>query len=298
MVKKLATRKAAARKIKSSSKSVGDDLDSYGVASMKMFDDPCGATLSETIYEGDMGYVNRFVSNFTLGVGATDTAAGLVIRPGVGVAATATAASSGSIMTFNYGDTVMPGAGYLNSVSTKFRCAGFCAIVTPIASPNNSTGTISVGNIPQSSIPQSSSFSADTVNLNLNEKLSSSQALIAPFQVKWQPGLFDDKYCGSVAVLSDDDTDRNALCIIMTGFPAGSGVNVRLVGIYEWTPIATTGIVIDSTAIKRSRCNLACVLRNLKRKSPTWWFELGRAAVGGYIQNGVMGAAAKSIKFL
>jgi len=298
MSRKALAKATVAKRAKRASPSNGDDLDSYGIAAMKMFDDPCGATISESVYEGDSGYLNRFVANFTVAAGAGETAGILVIRPGVGVACNVSAVAASTGLSISFVDTQMPGAGFLNTNSTKFRCAGFCAIVTPTASPNNATGTIGCGNLPCSSLPQGGAITAEQVLFNVNEKVSASQALIAPLQVKWQPGLFDDKYCPATGVTTDDDTDRNALVLAFTGFPAGSGVQVRLVGIYEWTPFPTIGISIDSTAIKRSRCNLACVLRNLKRKSPTWWLELGKAVGRGYIEAGISGAASRAIRYM
>lgn len=299
MAKKLMTKKTAAKKIRSmKGKEKGDDLDSYGLAALKMYDDPCGATLSETIYEGDQGFVNRFVSNFSFITGGGQTSGLCIVRPSIGVASLSAAATATDSQTVTYGDSVMPGAAFLNNNAGKIRCAGFCAIITPQSAPNTATGQIAVGVVPANVFAQASTYTADQVSSYLTEKASASQALVNPYQVKWCPGVMDDRYVSATGVTGDDDNDRNAIAIAITGLPPATGVNVRLVGIYEWSAVSNIGIAMDATATKRSRCNLACVIRNLKRKSPTWWVELGKTVGRGYLDAGLSGAAARAIRYI
>lgn len=283
-----------------------DTLDAHAVAAARMLMDPCGADLAPTVYPGDRGYINRFQSIVpSAGAAAGETATIWVVKPGLGVAWNAGALLATTPVTVGLTDGQFPGAGSTNTYS-KFRCAGFCSVIRPNTAVNNATGMIYYGNIPSTYFTQGRVFGGGVSDLLalLTQSVSCAQAVVAPLEVSWSPGAFDDRYAPTAGVTSDDDSDRNALVIVAVGMPATTGLNIRNTVIHEWTP-GENQAVIDSTSVNPSKCDFNCVLRNLKRKDANWWWRLGtRAAhgaasiLGAYTTGGLGAAAVATAKFL
>lgn len=283
-----------------------DALDQYARAHAKMLWDPCGAELSESVYPGDRGYVNRFTNNQGLGVTATDTVFALIVKPGNQVQHASAAATLGATTTIAYGTGSFPGQAFLATNAAKARCISHCVTVRPNAAPSSGTGTIHYGIINASALPNGKSLSFNDIQGFCTESVSASQALMAPLEIKWSPGGFDDRYNGFTAgapAISDDDSDRNVLVVLFSGYPAGSGALCKYTTIQEWAPNVALGVVCDATSVKKSVCDVQCVLRNLKRKDANWWWQLGTAAAkgasaiaSGYYTGGPVGAmtAAKN----
>lgn len=278
-----------------------DDLDDHAVAAAKMYIDPCGADLAPSVYPGDRGYINRFVSVLNVANGALETAGVWIAKPGVNVGFNGAAALGSTGLAISFVDTQMPGAGFLNSQATKQRCVGYCSSIRVGATVNSATGYIYYGVIPASSLA-SGTFSVDTIVTLLTHSISASSAAVNPIEICWSPGAFDDRYCPPAGVTADDDSDRNILVVAANGLPAATGFNVRNTAIYEWTP---SSVPVDSTSVTPSKCDFNCVLRNLKRKDPEWWFRQGRRGVsaaasilGAYTTGGVGGAMRRMASFM
>lgn len=281
-----------------------DDLDLPAIKAMQMFYDPCGADIVPTVYPGDQGYVNRFASTYTTGSAATETNGIVIIKPGNNLNYNGSPTTTAVDFTLSFADTQAPGAGFLNDNATKIRCAGCCAVVRPLASPNNATGLLYYGILPASVVANGAAISVDKILPLLSRSVSVSQALLNPLEVKWSPGTFDDRYSPVAGITSDDDSDRNVLVIVGVGMVAASGFNTRVTALYEWTPQINKGVTIDSTSVKPSRCDFNCVLRNLKRKDADWWWGLGMKTLTGardiavaYTTAGVPGAVSSAARF-
>jgi hypothetical protein len=299
-------RKIAGRKPGRKQKKAPEDaLDLPAVKAAQMYDDPCGADLTQSVYPGDIGYLNRFTAVSSGGVGATETATVYIFKPGNNVAHATSAATPGSTFTIAYADTLAPGAAFLNTTATKVRCAGACITVRPLSAPNTCTGQIYFGNVAASSVANGlATLTYNSLAANLSS-ISASQALMEPLEIKWSPGSFDDRYSPTTSITEDDDTDRNVLVVVVIGLPAAAGVQFRTTAIYEWAPLVSQGIQQDTTQVKASRCDFNCVLRNLKRKDSQWWWNLGTKVVRasqkigvGYYTGGVVGAATALAKFI
>jgi len=303
MAKKLKQRKQVRTRRIRTTRVEEDTLDEHARKAALMYVDPCGADLVPTVYPGDRGYINRFNSVFEVATGATQTCGMWLAKPGVGVAYNVGLLNaSGTAGTVAFVDTQMPGAGFMNSNARKFRCAGFCTAIRVNATVNSATGAFYYGIIPAQSLVEGFGFSAlESIIPLLTNVVSASQVAVAPLEICWSPGAFDDRYVQATGVTGDDDSDRNILVVIGIGLPAASGYNVRNTAIYEWTPTATT---IDSTSVGPSRCDFGCILRNLKRKNPDWWFKLGQRGVsvagnilGAYSTGGVGKAVVKMASY-
>lgn len=276
-----------------------DDLDEHAVKAANMLYDPCNADLVPSVYPGDRGYVNRLTSFFTSATAATETNSIVIFKPGNNVAFNISPAATNTAVTPGFADTQAPGAAFLNSNASKTRCLGACLVVRPQVSPNNATGMIYFGVIPASAVPEGTAFNAGQLITQLNQSVSVAQALLNPLEIKWSPGTFDDRYSPVAGITSDDDTDRNVIVVVTTGMVAATGLSFRCTGIYEWSPQNNVGTTADATSQKPSRCDISCVLRNLKRKDSEWWFQLGQktlkgafSVAKGYTIAGVPGALA------
>lgn len=284
----------------------GEKIDSYGAGAARMYEDPCGAELVPSVYPGDRGYVNRFVYNRVLAAGAGQTCAVYIIKPGNSISVASEPLLPTTSIGLPYGNEY-PGNVFLAANASKHRCAGFCVSVRPIASPNNVTGTIHFGVLNASSVPGTLSTTAQALAALCTESISVSQAAMAPLEVKWCPGGFDDRYSPtwSAGFTGDDDSDRNVLIVVCLGLPPATGMQFRATAIQEWTPKVDLGVVQDATAQKPSICDKECILRNLKRKDPDWWWNLGKKAynvgsqlVAGYYTGGPIGMMGAATRFM
>jgi hypothetical protein len=290
MAKNNNTRKPGQKRVKTKKtvgrSNAGDDLDLHAKLHALMLYDPCSADLSESVYPGDRGYVNRFTFNQSFGIAPTDTIWAMIIKPGNQVQHASAAAVSTANTTISYSTFGFPGLSFLATNASKSRAIAHCVTIVPNSAPNTATGNIHYGVVNAAAVANGKTVSFDTLISYCTERVSCSQALMAPIEVKWSPGGFDDRYNQFSATLpatADDDSDRNALIIVMTGYAAGTGAAVKSTSIQEWSPNLSLGVVCDATSVRKSRCDIQCVLRNLKRKDVNWWWKLGTGVAGGAV---------------
>jgi hypothetical protein len=233
-----------------------DALDAYGAMHARLLNDPCGADLCETVYGGDRGYINRFVTNTVLGTGATDTSFVIAIKFGQSSAYYASGAGNfGASAVFGNG---VPGAAYLAANSNKVRCAAGCVTIRPNSAPNTSTGSIYYGIVPCSAFPSGANRTVGALaELVSGASIHAAAAIMEPFEVKWSPGGFDTRYAPLFST-ADDDSDRNMLLVVGVGLPAGTGITLRTTAVWEWSPIPGGGVAIDATQTTPSSCDIQC----------------------------------------
>lgn len=278
------------------------NIDQAALAHARLLADPCGADLEPTVFPGDRGYINRFVRNSVAGGSVGATSFIYIVKPGnaLGHVSDNTSSSAGQLIAFGNGN--FPGNSFFSTNAAKQRCAAFCATIRPIAAPNTATGTIHFGIVSAAALLNGATISADTAVGYCTESVSASQALMAPLDVKWVPGSFDDRYCPQG--VTDDDSDRNVLLVVGTGFPSTSGVQIRETAVIEWSPKTGLGIAIDATSTKESACDKECVIKYLNSKDKDWWWNLGKKALNitkgvttGYFSGGVVGAIGSLVKY-
>lgn len=300
------TRRKVKKAVKGKAIMVRDEqyLDSHAIGHAHMLTDPCDSQLCESVYPGDRGYVNRFVANASYGTGVGATSWCAVIKPGNVCSTNFDNVGSAVSNTLAFSKAAYPGAVFLAGSSSKVRAVSFCITLRPIASANNATGTIYFGIVNAQTLTNGTAVTNDILAQYCTNSVSAAQALLNPLEVNWCPGGFDDRY-SATASLSDDDSDRNVLVVVGTGFPAASGVQYRMTAITEWSPAGTQGIIADATSTSSSRNTIQQVTRALKQKDPNWWWSLGRrtlklgkAVVGGYAAGGAVGALGAAVKFL
>jgi hypothetical protein len=299
---KLAKRPIARRKKTSVPRGLA--IDSYAANHANMLMDPCNSILEESVYNGDRGFVNRFQAQASYGTTASTTAWWAIYKPGNQCSTNADVATATTASTLSFQPAAYPGETFMTPNASKQRAVACCITVRPNSAPNNATGTIFFGVVSASAVLNGASVTAAQLINLCSDSVSASQALMAPLEVRWSPGGLDERY-NTTGTVSDDDTDRNALIVVGTGFPAASGVNYRVVSITEWTPIRTFGVVQDATATKRSRSNITDVVRVLKERDPSWWWSIGKKATnivgkvaGGYFSGGAIGALRAGMSFM
>lgn len=282
-----------------------DDLDSAGVKAAQMLLDPCGAELVPSVYPGDMGYMARFNATFSAGTTVGQTCSAIIFKPGNNVVANTSGSTTSDGYTIGFADTQAPGAVFLNTNATKCRAVGACVQVFPNGAPSNATGVVNYGIVPASAVANGIVTNFDQLIALTTHRVSIAQALMNPLEIKWVPGTFDDRYSPTVGITSDDDTDRNVILVVISGMGNALGVNLRLTAIYEWAPGSTIGVPFDATVVKPSRCDIGCVIRNLRRKDANWWWRLGlsglqfsKSAAMGYFTGGPVGAVSAAARYL
>lgn len=291
-----------ARKARRAAVSVaGIILDAKAQAAARMLHDPCNAPLSEACYRGDQGYKSRFVSNFTVGTGAGQTAAAVAFLPGRNeylFVTTPTSASAGT-WTLSQG----PGNVFLQANAAGWRSLGACLSTTPVAANLATSGQVYTTIVTLGQLPSGgSSGGAVTVDqcLQLCNKYGKVQ-IDEPMETKWIPAAADEEY--TVAGLADT-TDVNVVLMCFVGLPAATGIVCRFTNVIEWKPNPTIGVVSESFMGNPSRNTIEHVKAALKNKDPNWWSNVGKAAYSvlrGYATGGVVGAAGaamRAVKFM
>lgn len=272
-------------------------IDAPAIQHANMLLDPCGADLVPTVYTGDKGYINRFTNIQTVGLGPGETCGYILYKPGNALQSQFSQVNPALATTVGFGGANFTGSNFLNTNSSKLRCGAFCVSMRPNSAPNTATGTISFGNVSAASIANLSTPTINALASLCTETVSAAAAVMQPLEVNWVPGSFDDRY--SPYQVTDDDSDRNCLLVVFTGFPAATGINWRATSVMEWVPKVDLGIAFDATAIKPSECDKDCVIRYLQSRDRNWWFSLGKRvlktttrALRGYASGGLLGAAA------
>lgn len=281
-----------------------DGLDADAQKHAMMLYDPCSAQLAQSVYTGDQGYVNRFASYFNIATGVGETCAVCILKPANGVMYTVGTAAGTTAITLGFSTASVAGTSFLTANASKQRAVSACLAVRPVAAPNSATGTLYYGVVNAQSLALGTVTTPNQLIDLCTESVSYSQALMAPLEVKWSPGGFDDRYTVP-ATNSDDDSDRNVILLVGVGQVAATGINIRQICINEWIPKVGLGINNDATNTKTSTCDIACVLRNLKRKDTDWWWSLGKSAfkvgkniTNGYFSGGVVGAMGAVTKYM
>lgn len=268
-------------------------LDKKGYDHARMFYDPCHAPLAESSYRGEKGYINRFTNDFTLVVGVSgEMFIGLV--PQGWWYAINSAATTGTTFTLTAGQGNTPGYTFCSTNATRYRVIGACITVTPLGTLTNQTGQVWFGNVGARELISDTGAAIGRTVASMQQLLptniTATSIINGGLDVKWVPSQADEWYAGmSPTGAGIDYSSVNGLCIVGTGLPNGSSVNVRATLIVEWIPAPGLGIASDPTDFPSPSKNTVWdVLGWLKRRDANWWFNhagklavsAGKAAIG------------------
>lgn len=273
--------------------------------------DPCTAPLVRPVYSTTgSGFLQRMESDFTIGGDATATSGAFTWIPGmfnVGVGGnTVTAAGTingafylGTTGTgagpvtdgtncswYNFFGANMPGNVFLAQNAGVARCVAACMQVYWPGSELNRQGFVSVF---RGSADDVRPFATDvTVS-----QLRSASPYVCRFpqdklEVKWQPDQADTHFVSTTptqgANVAHIQNGPSTVGVTWAGLPAGTGVRIRLVAVYEWQPRvnASSGIILDGGSASPTNGTLSHVISYLQRNSG--WFIAKGMEVAAFMQ--------------
>lgn len=239
-------------------------------ALMQTLYDPCHAELKHGPYRGPHGFINRFQSQLTPALAATETGTVFVWVPSSGVYSIASFTNTGVNTPISLTTTLSPGSVFYGANANQTRCLGACVQAWSNLAPLNVTGNIAMGTIPYSQIATVATVSKLIDSCTFKGKLTSDC-----YEQKWYPAMADEMYSQyNTAPTTDAAGDVNALVIVVYGAPVSSTWTLSLTAITEWTPQATIGLQTPTTC-SVSRVSPSEVVAKLNRIKPNWYTRVG-----------------------
>lgn len=237
--------------------------------------DPCNSDESVPFYNGDGGYSQRFVGNYTITTGATDTALTFAFYPGGLMSSQGTAVTATTTLTNQFTTNGIIGGTFIGANANKTRCKAACVEMWSSQAPLNVTGNVAFGVI---SATQYQSGSATTVDgltqiLTHQTKLTSERV-----EVKWFPGSSDEFYnplpvtLPSTAMPADSD-DRNIIAFAASGLPSNTAYTFRVTWVCEWAPKANLAIPSSAVTGGDSQHTFR-VVNEMHKAKPGWYASL------------------------
>lgn len=266
-------------------------LDAQALAWAAILNDPCAAPLAHPCYAGaDGGILVRVETSYDIGIGGTDTAGALFWTPGAtgnnaGFAAglvPATAINSVTAMTgVSISAATQPGYTYLLANASTFRTVAACMQITYLGTEANRSGVINYGNANGSTFNVGDAVASATL-ANVLEKFERTP--VGTVEVKWRPSAFDQTFKEPALNPTAAELARyQSLGLAFSGLVAAAGLRVRLVAVYEYTPINNLGVANVSSSRNTSSSSMDHVI-NFLDSSGDWMYRasgsLARAARG------------------
>jgi hypothetical protein len=250
-------------------------LDPYALQYARLLADPCNGPLVNGIAgDGQGGIVSRFEGDFVINGGGTETAAFLAFVPGVNQYYT----SGGLLLADNTAFTLTTSNAFNYLANTgnigSYRCLSACVQVFWPGTENNRAGVISLGQFNLGDI------TAGAINTGY-VRTGSQYIERTPntmSELKWTPTQQDmswNEINANDTVTPALSQKHGALVISGAGLTIGTGLRVRIVGVYEWKPAISSGLG-NQVKIPRSKNSLTDVLR--------WLEGTGYSVYNGAIQ--------------
>lgn len=300
-----ATRRTVARPQKQVPRiSRGVSLDAHALAYARLLNDPCSAPLVHPTFAGaDGGLLIRAETTYTFGTTALSTAGIFVWTPGaIGVNAgngsaivtvDATAAGSGvSLGPISAG--YQPGYAFLTANASEVRCVAACMQAFYPGTEVNRSGLVAYGNVIGGTLYNGQAINAQGANVLFENFERTPDDMV---EVKWRPTNFDQTYTvPNNATSFTEISRRGSMGIVLTnGYPA-TGIQIRMVAVYEYTPSYALGLTSSARSRNFSANTLDQVINHLDRLGD-WATRAGHAAAnvaGGMAAGGFMRTIAYS----
>lgn len=268
-------------------------LDKAAAEYAKLLADPCNAPLTRGVYSATAGsLVSRFEADFILNAGPTEVASIFAFAPGTGTcygnAVPLTADTTASSLQFAGG--TVPGGAFLSATAGTVRALAACMQVSFPGTELNRSGIIGMGVVPGGTItpalvagsggPGGTTTAAAIRQLcQHTERMPQNMA-----EVLWMPGdgdaltIASTKINAAATSNAPDLEDRNLLLMSASGFPVSTGIRIRLVVVYEWSPRIAQGIVA-TVEPSRSSFSVNDVVRALHLRDPHWYVNAYKKTV-------------------
>lgn len=209
--------------------------------------DPCNGPLSAGIFgDGSGGIVSRFETDGIMGDSPGVTASALAFAPALAASwASGKALDTDGPVWNGVPGAQVPGANFLNSNASQFRCLAACLRIYWPGTELNRQGIVS--NV---------QTSADVVN-NANASVAALRAASTYVQrmpedfteLKWLPSEYElDMRATGVNSGFQEFSRFSALVATTSGVPAATPIRWRMVAVYEWVPKVATGFASNNVA--------------------------------------------------
>lgn len=246
--------------------------------------DPCNAKLTNSIWPGTTGsFVARFETDYVLFSDATATAGVVVFVPGSNSVYTPTAIPTGdnmSLLLANSGNG--PGANFLSTSAGSIRCVAACAQLSFPGTELNRCGVVGGGVSTFGTFAQNVTTAGGGGNMSITAAevramcQHTERMPASAMEILWMPGAGDQDWFElrggqNNSAVVDLISDKNCIMLSASGFPAGTGIRVRLVSVLEWVPKSGRGLV-STVEVPKSNNTINDVLRALPASRGTDWF--------------------------
>lgn len=195
--------------------------------------DPCHGPLVQSPFgAGTGGLVNRFEADFMIGTFGTSTAAVHVFSPALNQSWGETSAltTDSQTIAFSSFNAAAPGYNYFLNNARAFRCLSACVQVYWPGSELTRAGVISIA---QMNSVEALSAASTVARLRAAapyvERMPATHS-----ELIWRPCESELAWNNPTDTAEDDQV--SALVVTAAGLPAGVGIRLRVVAVYEWLP--------------------------------------------------------------
>lgn len=276
--------------------------------------DPCNAKLTQSIWPGAEGaFVGRFETDYIAYSSATETAGALVYCPGINAGyVNLTPAVLDTTATLLQSGAPAPGGsffGVVGGTAASYRTVACCVQVSYPGSELTRAGIVSGGVVQFGTVAPNISTAGGGTNVATSVsalRTLSQHTERTPqnmMEITWFPGPGDMRFYnlnGNASITGSDvvteGEDKNAIIITVAGLPVSTGVRIRIVTVFEWTPRAGLGVV-SSAQTPASSSTLNDVLRALPASGGSNWFINAYKRSAPYLRaaGSVISYAAKTL---
>lgn len=214
---------------------------------VKMVIDPCAAPLTQSVYAGQRGIVQRFSSTWQFGTGTGNTVVH-ALSPGGFRELFSVPATSSTSFTPAYVQNAgsFPGSTFLSSNSSGARCISSCMRVNWSGTELNRAGSLAIGVISGSSIFNGVATTGDQIYNLLQKKMRVPDGVV---EIRWNPSEADEAYQEpQITAPAENFNDKHMMCLCYIGQP-GATFSITTTTVYEWLPLTNTGQPAPPTTV-------------------------------------------------
>jgi len=241
-------------------------LDAPAMAYAKLLSDPCAAPLSHPIYAGSEGgilvkaeSVFTFCNEASAQFGLLHWTPGAIGSGNTELLSYIGSTNTGTVVT----NTNTPGKTFLAANATGARCVAACMQVTYLGTELNRAGSISMGRTQGSLVDAGVTTNVASVETALEHFSRTPDNTV---ELRWVPANMDQSFTDPNVGTPTQERDRkSALTFVNQSQVAATGFRIRLVAVYEYQPLAGTGITTPSSARATSGFSLDDVLNYVQR---------------------------------
>lgn len=269
-------------------RSISNRLDEQAMCYARLLNDPCSAPLCHPTFAGaDGGMVVRCENTIAIGTAAGSTASvfswtpgaiGLQTASGNGTAiVTGEATSAGGAITLGRVSAgFQPGYLFLSTTAAEVRCVAACIQVFVNGTEANRAGIVGYGNAIGGALVDGQAVNANGT-ITMLEHFGRSP--VDHLEVKWRPTNFDQNYTQPTSQTpTQESARRGALAVAQQGSTGGTGITIRMVAVYEYTPLYALGLTNNVASRNTSNNTLDQVINFLDQ-------------TGDWVVRGTMAAA-------